>query len=202
MKDRKGNSRSTFATLGASTHSDHNREENDYYATDPKAAKLLLDIEPELTDIWEPACGDGHLAGVFAEYNKLAAATDLIDRGYGKPNVDFLQSSHHHNGDIVTNPPFRYALEFAQKSLDLIPEVRKVAMFLRIQFLEGKARRKFFDEYPPKTVYVATSRIKCAMNGDFESTKGSAALYAWFVWQKGWKGETVIRWINERRIDH
>ncbi|MCI5777522.1 MAG: hypothetical protein MR215_07875 [Bacteroidales bacterium] len=196
MKDRKGNSRSTFATLGASTHSDHNREENDYYATDPKAAKLLLDIEPELTDIWEPACGDGHLAGVFAEYNKLAAATDLIDRGYGKPNVDFLQSSHHHNGDIVTNPPFRYALEFAQKSLDLIPEVRKVAMFLRIQFLEGKARRKFFDEYPPKTVYVATSRIKCAMNGDFESTKGSAALYAWFVWQKGWKGETVIRWIN------
>lgn len=202
MKDRKGNSCSTFATLGASTHSDHNREENDYYATDPKAAKLLLDIEPELTDIWEPACGDGHLAGVFAEYNKLAAATDLIDRGYGKPNVDFLQSSHHHNGDIVTNPPFRYALEFAQKSLDLIPEVRKVAMFLRIQFLEGKARRKFFDEYPPKTVYVATSRIKCAMNGDFESTKGSAALYAWFVWQKGWKGETVIRWINERRIDH
>ena len=51
-------------------------------------------------------------------------------------------------------------------------------MFLRIQFLEGKARRKFFDEHPPKTVYVATSRIKCAMNGDFESTKGSAALYA------------------------
>ena len=196
MKDWKGNTRSTFATLDASTLSDHNREENDYYATDPKAAKLLLDIEPELTDIWEPACGDGHLAGVFAEYNKLAAATDLIDRGYGKPNVDFLQSSHHHNGDIVTNPPFRYALEFAQKSLDLIPEVRKVAMFLRIQFLEGKARRKFFDEYPPKTVYVATSRIKCAMNGDFESTKGSAALYAWFVWQKGWKGETVIRWIN------
>ncbi|MCQ2256151.1 MAG: hypothetical protein MJZ29_11720 [Bacteroidaceae bacterium] len=196
MKDWKGNTRSTFATLGASTHSDHDREENDYYATDPKAAKLLLDVEPELTDIWEPACGAGHLAGVFEQYNKLAAATDLIDRGYGKPNVDFLRSTHHHNGDIVTNPPFRYALEFVQKSLDLIPEGRKVAMFLRIQFLEGKARRKFFDEYPPKTVYVATSRIKCAMNGDFESTKGSAALYAWFVWQKGWKGETVVRWIN------
>ena len=156
----------------------------------------MLDVEPELTDIWEPACGAGHLAGVFEQYNKLAEATDLIDRGYGKPNVDFLQSSHHHNGDIVTNPPFRYALEFVQKSLDLIPEGRKVAMFLRIQFLEGKARRKFFDRHPPKTVYVATSRIKCAMNGDFESTKGSTALYAWFVWQKGWKGETVVRWIN------
>ncbi len=119
-----------------------------------------------------------------------------LDRGYGKPNVDFLQSSHRHNGDIVTNPPFRYALEFVQKSLELIPDGRKVAMFLRIQFLEGKAHRKFFNEYPPQTVYVATSRIKYAMNGDFEGTKGSAALYAWFVWQKGWKGETVVRWIN------
>ncbi len=42
MKDWKGNTRSTFATLGASTHSDHDCEENDYYATDPKAAELLL----------------------------------------------------------------------------------------------------------------------------------------------------------------
>ena len=70
-----------------------------------------------------------------------------------------------------------------------------MSLFLRIQFIEGKARRKFFDEHPPQTVYVFTSRIKCAMNGDFEATMGSAALYAWFVWEKGWKGETVVRWI-------
>ena len=196
MKDWTGNTRSTFATLGASSHADHAREVNDYYATDPKAAELLLDVEPELSDIWEPACGAGHLAKVFAQYNRLAAASDLIDRGYGKPNVDFLQCSSRHNGDIVTNPPFRYALEFVQKAIELIPDGRKVAMFLRIQFLEGKARRKFFDEYPPQTVYIFTSRIKCAMNGDFEATKGSAALYACFVWEKGWKGETVVRWIN------
>ena len=40
-----------------------------------------------------------------------------------------------------------------------------------------------------------TSRIKYAMNGDFETTKGSAALYAWFVWEMGWKAETRVRWI-------
>lgn len=196
MKDWTGNVRSTFATLGASNHADHDREENDYYATDPKAAGLLLEVAPELTDIWECACGAGHLATVFEKYGKLAAASDLIDRGYGKSGVDFLRCSRHHNGDIVTNPPFRYALEFVQKALDLIPDGHKVCMFLRIQFLEGKARRKFFDEHPPQTVYVATSRIKCAMNGDFEATKGSAALYAWFVWEKGWKGETKVRWMG------
>lgn len=196
MKDWTGNRRSTFATLGASSHADHDREINDFYATDPKAAVVLLEVEPELTDIWEPACGAGHLAKVFAQYNRLAAASDLIDRGYGKPNVDFLQCNYHHDGDVVTNPPFRYAMEFVQKALELIPDRRKVAMFLRIQFLEGKARRKFFDEYPPQTVYIFNSRIKCAMNGDFEATKGSAALqYAWFVWEKGWKGETRVKWI-------
>ena len=196
MKDWTGNTRSTFATLGANSHADHDREANDFYATDPKAAELLLEVEPELTDIWEPACGAGHLAKVFERYDKLAAASGLINRGYGKPNVDFLQCKHSHNCDIVTNPPFRYALEFVHKALELIPDGRKVAMFLRIQFLEGKAWRKFFDENPPQTVYVFTSRIKCAMNGDFEATKGSAALYAWFVWEKGWKGETRVRWIN------
>ena len=144
-----------------------------------------MEVEPKLADIWEPACGAGHLAKVFERNGKLAAASDLIDRGYGKPNVDFLQCSRHHNGDIVTNPPFRYALEFAQKALELIPDGRKVCMFLRIQFLKGKARRKFFDEHPPQTVHVLTSRIKCAMNGDFDAVKGRAALYAWFVWEKG-----------------
>lgn len=90
MKDWTGNRRSTFATLGASSHADHDRETNDYYATDPKAAELLLDVEPELSDIWEPACGAGHLANVFEKYGKLAKASDLIDRGYGKSGVDFF----------------------------------------------------------------------------------------------------------------
>lgn len=196
MRDWIGNRRSTFAMLDASSHADHAREVNDYYATDPKAAELLLDVEPELSDIWECACGAGHLANVFEKYGKLAKASDLIDRGYGKSGVDFLRYTCRHNGDIVTNPPFRYALEFVQKALELIPVGRKVCMFLRIQFLEGKARRSFFDEYPPQTVYVFTSRIKCTMNGNFEATKGSAALYAWFVWEKGWTGDTKVRWIG------
>ena len=72
-------------------------------------------------------------------------------------------------------------------------------MFLKLQFLEGKARRALFEKYPPKCVYVASGRLLCAKNGDFEKMKsggGSAVAYAWFVWQKGYTGETVIRWIN------
>ena len=74
-----------------------------------------------------------------------------------------------------------------------------IVMFLKLQFLEGKARRALFDTYPPKCVYVASGRIQCAKNGDFERMKaggGSAIAFAWFVWQKGYTGDTVVKWIN------
>lgn len=36
----------------------------------------------------------------------------------------------------------------------------------------------------------------CAMNGNFASISSSAAAYAWFVWEKGFKGDPIIKWIN------
>lgn len=102
MKDWTGNKNSTFTCLGASNHSAHDREEYDYYATDPKAAELLLQVEPELNNIWECACGEGHLAKVFDKYGKLGKASDLINRGYGEQE-DFLN-----NLDINFNAGFRW----------------------------------------------------------------------------------------------
>lgn len=69
-------------------------------------------------------------------------------------------------------------------------------MFLKLTFLEGKNRRKMFDILPPKIVYVCSGRFECCRNGDFENRQGSAIAYAWFVWEKGFTGEPVIRWIN------
>lgn len=202
MKDWTGNKNSTFTCLGASNHSSHNRAEYDYYATDPKAAELLLEVEPNLKNIWECACGGGHLAKVFKFHNKLKLATDIVNRGYGIQE-DFLNnlflkfnSENTYNGDIVTNPPYKYALEFVKQAINIISNNYKVCMFLKITFLEGKERKEFFKKYPPKTIYVCSGRIKCAINGDFDATGQSAACYAWFVWQKGYKGNTIIKWIN------
>ena len=25
---------------------------------------------------------------------------------------------------------------------------------------------------------------------------GSAVAYAWYIWQKGYKGNTIVKWIN------
>ena len=198
MKDRVGNSNSIYKTLGASSHTDKERQKHDFYATDPIAARLLLEVET-FGDIWEPACGEGHLAKVFEEAGHKVKSSDIIDRGYGEVN-DFLSITNQSwEGDIITNPPYKYAKEFIEKALSIIPEGNKVAMFLKIQFLEGKARKVLFRNNPPKVIYVSSSRILCAKNAEFERMReggGSAMAHAWFVWEKGYQGDTIIKWIN------
>lgn len=196
-KDWIGNSRSAHATLGARNYALNEREVNDYYATEPKALELLLDIEQFYPTVWECACGEGHLSEVLKARGYCVKSTDLIDRGYGESGIDFLQIEGSYDCDIITNPPYKYAKEFVEKALELVTIGHKVAMFLKIQFLAGKARRKMFEKYPPKYVYVSSSRLHCAMDGDFvKYAKSNAMTYAWFIWEKGFTGEPIIRWFN------
>ena len=57
MKDWKGNSKSTFVNIGASSHSATIREANDYYATDPTAIDDLFQVETFDENVWECAGG-------------------------------------------------------------------------------------------------------------------------------------------------
>lgn len=170
------------------------RQKDDYYATEPKAMHLLLEREKFSDYILEPACGEGHLSKVLESYGYNVTSEDLIDRGFGNVKDFFERSSW--RGDIITNPPYKIALDFLKHSLAIIPVGNRVAMFLKIQFLEGKARKEFFKEHPPKIIYVASSRLNCAKNGDFDKYTSSAVCYAWFIFEKGYKGKSVVEWIN------
>lgn len=196
MKDWTGNSRSAHATLGARNYALEERETNDYYATEPKALELLLKEEKFSENIWECACGEGHLSKVLKNHGHKVFSTDLIDRGYGLGGIDFLQWDSPYDGDIITNPPYRYALEFVEKALEVVTDGHKVAMFLKLQFLEGKARRAFFEKSPPRTIYVSSSRLLCAINGDFNRNSSSAVTYAWFIWKKDNTEAPIIKWFN------
>jgi DNA modification methylase len=121
-------------------------------------------------------------------------ASDLYDRGYGHAGVDFLKA-YEKVDNIITNPPYKHALEFVEHALKLAN--KKVAMFLKLTFLEGKGRYKFFQENPPRRIYVFSYRAMCYLNGDdtIKDKKSSAVAYAWFVWEKGFKGKPEIEWI-------
>ena len=198
MKDWVGNKTSIYTPLGASNHSDLEREKNDYYATDSIAIDALLSKTTLSHDLWECACGEGHLSKRLFEYGYNVKSTDLIYRGFGG-GVDFLTIQEPFKGDIITNPPYKFAKEFIEHGLDLISEGNKVYMFLKLQFLEGKSRRNLYETGQLKTLYVSSSRILCAKNGDFEAMKkagGSAVAYAWYEFEKGYKGKPIIEWIN------
>jgi hypothetical protein len=192
-------SKGDFRTLGASAHALESREVNDFYATDPIALEKFLDESGiELRNVWECACGEGHLAKVLKERGLLGQASDVIDRGYEDAReLDFYFRSDIWDGDILTNPPYGDAQKFCQHSLDSVDEGSKVVMLMRIQFLEGKKRKPFLKRNPPKYVYVSSSRLRLAKGGDFEKyDKPSANCYAWYVWEKGYTGNTMVKWFN------
>ena len=197
-ENRKEYVANAFRVLGA--HSESIREENDFYATDPLATVLLCEKEKFSPTVWEPCVGKGHIAEVLKQQGHKVVCSDIIDRGYPETQIqDFLCVQMNGGGnqnDIITNPPYKMATSLVRKALDISANGVKIAMFLKIQFLESQERWELFKTDPPKYVYVFTKRVSCAAGGDFEKINSSAVCYAWYVWEKGYKGEPTIRWIN------
>ena len=172
------------------------REENDFYATDPRAMIELLKYESFNPNIWECACGEGNLSEVLKAEGFNVFSTDLIDRGYQDELLDFLTNERKFDGDIITNPPFKYTTEFILKSLEAIPEGNKVAMFLKINYLSGKARyRDIYSKFPPQRIYVFSGKVSCSKNNTPEGFKGGAMDYVWMIWEKGQYSPTELKWI-------
>lgn len=147
------------------------RVENDYYATPFEATEAILSQEELHGSILEPAAGEGHISKVLREHypNSQIISTDLVQRddrfGCGiVGGVDFLTENYPEKfNNVITNPPFSLAKEFAEKALEV--STGKVILFAKIQFLEGRQRKDFFATHPPKAVYVFSKRVNPLRNG-------------------------------------
>ena len=116
MNDWTGNKKTTFATLGASSHSETEREKNDFYATSPVAVHELLKHHEFQKNILEPSCGNGIMSEALKEHGHIVKSSDLIDRGYGDV-MDFFSIESASGMDIVTNPPYRYSKQFVEHAV-------------------------------------------------------------------------------------
>lgn len=203
-KDWIGNGNSIFKTLGASNHTDKERQTDDFYATDPSAIDLLLSYTDIVLPkkIWEPSCGMGHLSRRLVERGYDVMSTDLVYRGYGEGGVNFFEQlvlPRCDIGCILTNPPYKYATEYVTHALSLLRDGGLLCLFLKTTFAEGSERyKRIFSITPPQFVLQCVKRVLCAKNGEFDYMRahgGSAVSYAWWVWQKGYKGKTTLDWI-------
>ena len=164
----------------------------DFFPTPEWATHALIDNEPFEGSIWEPACGNGAMARVLEKTGCPVLATDLYDRDYGESGIDFLSASHIAD-NIVTNPPYNAAEGFVRAGL--ARSRRKLALLLRLAFLEGANRqRTIFSKIPPARVWVFSERITFYPAGAVRKGSGTTA-YAWFIWDKQTDDKTELKWL-------
>lgn len=164
----------------------------DFYPTPAWATYALIDNEKFSGEIWECACGDGAMSEVLEEMGSVVRSSDLYDRGYGEVGIDFLEARQK-SQNIITNPPFHSAEGFVASGLR--QSQRKLALLLRLAFLEGAKRtRTIFHSNPPSRVWVFSERITFYPKGAEVKSSGTTA-YAWFVWDRDHAGGTELKWF-------
>lgn len=170
-----------------------NRQKDDFYPTPPEATEALLNHESFVGPIWEPACGDGAISRVLEARGYDVVSSDLVDRRFGECRIDFLMEYQLRAPNIVTNPPFKLAVQFARHSLAL--GARKVAMLLKIAFLEGVERATLFRDSPLARVHVFSKRVTFRNTARGEVNGSGMMAFAWFVWDREHSGPPQLGWL-------
>ena len=173
----------------------------DFYATPPEAVRALLSVETFDGPIWEPACGDGAISAVLKAAGHSVISTDVVNRGYGEPGVDFLLEPHPRAKHIITNPPYGGGLAdaFIGKALTLVRATGgKIAMLLDLSSLCHPRRHAKWVRTPPATIYPLDALV-CLPDGDAGRAPFMARAerrYMWAIWKAGHGGPTELRWLS------
>lgn len=198
-KEWNGNKNSVASMIGFNTvwHPEE-RELNDFYSTDPVAVRMLMERlqTDKKTVIYECACGSGNISRELESMGYTVISTDLIDRGYGTPGIDFLQvKTIPSNCMILTNPPYKYTTEFIEHSMSLLPIGGVATFLLNISYLSGQTRyRDIYAKGLLEKVYIFSRRIHCYKNGIITGST-SPVCYAWYLFRKGYNGLPTIEWL-------
>ena len=165
------------------------RDDADFCPTPPWGTRAFLEIilggraALKRQSVWEPACGQGHMARPLAEYFRTVYASDKYRYGWGDI-VDFLDPAARFAKFafdwIVSNPPFAgREIEFILRALKL---ARNVAMLVRVQVLEGVDRfARLFWQTPPNMVVTYAERLPI-VTGRVDPNGNKPMMFAWLVW--------------------
>jgi hypothetical protein len=122
----------------------------DPYWTPDEATRALLEIERLPHVIWEPAAGAGAISKMLRSAGHKVTSSDIaryddFDLNF---SADYLTAPAPHGVQaIITNPPFRLALQFAAKA---IADASYVALLLRLNFLESVERHYLLSQGPAR----------------------------------------------------
>lgn len=172
--------------------------ELNFFPTPPWAARaggeLIRALDPQARTIWEPACGELHMARALAETFDVRCS-DFHDYG-GNVVTDFAAGWREPEGPagrmdparvywhspvdwVVTNPPFSKAEAFVRQGLKVA--TRGVAMLCRLAFVESVGRFPLMQKMAVMAPFA--ERVPMQL-GSWDPDLSSATAYAWFVWMQ------------------
>lgn len=186
----------------SATNRGGSREKLDrYYTPGVLAERLtsLLQIRPS-DRVVEPSCGGGAFVRALLRRTPRVHVYDVDSTAHGLSETpwatcgDFLRAPIPERGFdwCVGNPPYRDAHLHVLHSLRFVREGGSVAFLLRLAFLEGRSRFPFWRENPARRVFVLAERPS------FTGGRADSAAYGFFVWQRGWRGDTSLRVVSWR----
>ncbi|NCW70397.1 MAG: hypothetical protein EBV86_17900, partial [Marivivens sp.] len=188
-----------------------------FYATHPKDVRAFLSALKRDNlrlsyRLWECAAGAKHIAQVLEDAGHEVLSTDLIPRAPGVLQHDFisplflsaevrkeLDHPKRFNGDIITNPPYKHALEFITTGLTRLHSGSCLYLLLPVRYLEGNERyNDVFSKTPPKYIYQYVYRIKIAKGAHFAADSDNAVSYCWIVFEKGYSSGMFYYYAKEK----
>lgn len=160
------------------------RKKSDFYETPYSLTWLLLEHEQIIGDVLEPACGNE------------AISRWLECEAYDKER-DFFKETRKF-GTVITNPPYSLAQEFILKAKEIAKH--KIVFLLPLSYLHGKQRYETIwtdTDFPLAKVYVFTRYplLGEPLREDGKHNTGMM-VYAWYIWDKHYKGEPTIKWLD------
>jgi hypothetical protein len=176
------------------------KESLDDFPTPPWATRALIEHVLEKPEGFksqsclEPACGEGHMAKVLAEYFGDVKTSDVYPYGYGEIK-DFTTHPFEVNfcDWVITNPPFRLGEDFIHRAL-AVARVG-VAMLTRTVFIESVGRyARIFSVTPPTKFAQFTERVPM-VKGRLDAKASTATGYCWLVWEKRKRTQSRVVWI-------
>jgi len=180
------------------------RMPNDHYETDYSTVeRCLAALEVQVTRpcILDLGAGSGRWGKVARRLWPSAFIYGVEIRDVERPEKydgwltgDFPVCAHQIRLEydlVIGNPPYACAEAFVRAGLLLLRDGGQLGFLLRLAFLEGQGRRDgLFKEFPPRAVEVCSKRPSFSEDG-----KTNATAFAFFIWQKGYRGEPRVRWL-------
>ena len=177
------------------------RDALDWYVEPDWCDEALFQQVTFTAPIYDPACGLGRIVHAAHAAGYGAFGTDIVSRSsYCVEERDFLDPLHTvcEVECIVTNPPFKHAVAFAEKALRVAKN--EVAFLLPARFIWGATRSRWLAQTPLRRVLAIAPRPSMP-SGGFILAGGKAGGgkedFVWLIFERGYRGKPEFGWLRK-----